>query len=43
VLGELWPLHSGLLVKPGKEDIMFVPQKPYQVSCESLSFTFLIA
>jgi ABC-type multidrug transport system fused ATPase/permease subunit len=31
VLGELWPLHSGHLIKPTKEDIMFVPQKPYQV------------
>jgi ATP-binding cassette subfamily D (ALD) protein 3 len=31
ILGELWPLHSGLMIKPGKEDIMFVPQKPYQV------------
>jgi ABC-type uncharacterized transport system fused permease/ATPase subunit len=31
VLGELWPLHVGTMIKPPKEDIMFVPQKPYQV------------
>ena len=31
ILGDLWPLHSGKLLKPGKEDIMFLPQKPYQV------------
>lgn len=31
ILGELWPLHSGTVVKPRKEDILFVPQKPYLV------------
>jgi ATP-binding cassette subfamily D (ALD) protein 3 len=31
VIGELWPLHNGRLVKPRKEDILFVPQKPYLV------------
>lgn len=31
VIGELWPLHSGILTKPLKEDILFVPQKPYLV------------
>eukprot|EP00455_Lapot_gusevi_P033107 TRINITY_DN3617_c0_g1_i2.p1 TRINITY_DN3617_c0_g1~~TRINITY_DN3617_c0_g1_i2.p1 ORF type:complete len:735 (-),score=339.57 TRINITY_DN3617_c0_g1_i2:93-2297(-) len=30
-LGELWPVHSGVVYKPSKEDILFVPQKPYQV------------
>lgn len=31
VIGELWPLHCGVLTKPMKEDILFVPQKPYLV------------
>eukprot|EP01100_Stratorugosa_tubuloviscum_P000005 TRINITY_DN0_c1_g1_i3.p1 TRINITY_DN0_c1_g1~~TRINITY_DN0_c1_g1_i3.p1 ORF type:complete len:725 (-),score=331.19 TRINITY_DN0_c1_g1_i3:237-2411(-) len=31
IIGELWPLHSGILVKPPIEDILFVPQKPYLV------------
>mmetsp|Transcript_24901 Transcript_24901/g.27710 ORF Transcript_24901/g.27710 Transcript_24901/m.27710 type:complete len:717 (+) Transcript_24901:36-2186(+) len=31
ILGELWPLHSGVVVKPRKFDILFVPQKPYLV------------
>lgn len=31
ILGELWPLHSGTVVKPRKEDILFIPQKPYLV------------
>ncbi len=31
LIGELWPLHNGRLVKPRKEDILFVPQKPYLV------------
>lgn len=31
IIGELWPLHSGVLHKPHKEDILFVPQKPYLV------------
>ena len=32
VIGELWPLSCGTLVKPAKEDFLFVPQKPYLVS-----------
>ena len=31
IIGELWPLHSGVLIKPSKEEILFVPQKPYLV------------
>jgi len=31
IIGELWPLHSGVLTKPAKEEILFVPQKPYLV------------
>ena len=31
VLGELWPPFSGVVTKPAKSDIMFVPQKPYLV------------
>jgi ATP-binding cassette subfamily D (ALD) protein 3 len=31
ILGELWPLHCGVVVKPRKEDVLFVPQKPYLV------------
>lgn len=31
VIGELWPPYSGEVVKPGKGDIVFVPQKPYLV------------
>lgn len=31
VIGELWPLHCGILVKPHNIDFLFVPQKPYQV------------
>eukprot|EP01126_Amoeba_proteus_P025979 TRINITY_DN2579_c0_g1_i1.p1 TRINITY_DN2579_c0_g1~~TRINITY_DN2579_c0_g1_i1.p1 ORF type:complete len:728 (+),score=116.45 TRINITY_DN2579_c0_g1_i1:75-2186(+) len=31
VIGELWPLHNGVLTKPRKEEILFVPQKPYLV------------
>jgi len=31
IIGELWPLHSGVLRKPAKEEIMFIPQKPYLV------------
>eukprot|EP01118_Nematostelium_gracile_P014803 TRINITY_DN5847_c0_g1_i4.p1 TRINITY_DN5847_c0_g1~~TRINITY_DN5847_c0_g1_i4.p1 ORF type:complete len:695 (-),score=231.46 TRINITY_DN5847_c0_g1_i4:90-2174(-) len=30
-LGELWPLYNGTMIKPRKEDILFVPQKPYLV------------
>lgn len=29
VIGELWPLHSGILTKPSKCNIVFLPQKPY--------------
>jgi len=29
VIGELWPLQSGKLSKPLREDVLFVPQKPY--------------
>lgn len=31
VIGELWPLHNGVMTKPKKEEILFVPQKPYLV------------
>ena len=31
VIGELWPLSSGTVVKPSAEDVLFVPQKPYLV------------
>ena len=31
VIGELWPLNSGRLIKPAKSSILFVPQKPYLV------------
>jgi len=31
IIGELWPLHNGVVIKPRKEDILFVPQKPYLV------------
>jgi len=31
VIGELWPLHSGIMTKPPNESILFVPQKPYLV------------
>lgn len=31
LIGELWPLKSGTLIKPPKEEILFVPQKPYLV------------
>mmetsp|Transcript_1594 Transcript_1594/g.2383 ORF Transcript_1594/g.2383 Transcript_1594/m.2383 type:complete len:699 (+) Transcript_1594:50-2146(+) len=31
VIGELWPLHCGVLKKPHKEEVVFVPQKPYLV------------
>jgi ABC-type uncharacterized transport system fused permease/ATPase subunit len=31
VIGGLWPLHNGELVKPHNADVLFVPQKPYLV------------
>lgn len=31
VIGELWPLASGVLRKPSADDILFVPQRPYLV------------
>jgi len=31
VVGELWPLHNGRMIKPRNQDFLFVPQKPYQV------------
>jgi ABC-type uncharacterized transport system fused permease/ATPase subunit len=31
VIGGLWPLHRGKVVKPPQRDILFVPQKPYLV------------
>jgi len=31
VVGELWPLHNGSMIKPANHDFLFVPQKPYQV------------
>ncbi len=31
VIGELWPLHSGVMTKPSSDSILFVPQKPYLV------------
>ena len=32
IIGELWPLSKGTVTKPEKDDILFVPQKPYLVS-----------
>eukprot|EP00667_Euglena_gracilis_P003393 EG_transcript_3397 len=31
VIGELWPLHNGVLHRPQAGNILFVPQKPYLV------------
>lgn len=30
ILGELWPLHCGNVLKPRKEDMLFVPQKVFK-------------
>lgn len=29
IIGDLWPLYSGLLSKPNEEDIFYLPQKTY--------------
>jgi ATP-binding cassette, subfamily D (ALD), member 3 len=29
LLGELWPLFGGTLIKPSKKNIFYVPQRPY--------------
>lgn len=29
ILGELWPLRGGILTKPARDQLFYVPQKPY--------------
>ncbi|CCW71615.1 unnamed protein product [Phytomonas sp. Hart1] len=29
LLGELWPLYGGRIIRPGKEHLSYMPQRPY--------------
>lgn len=29
VLGGLWPVHSGHLIRPSQRDVFYIPQRPY--------------